>query len=159
MSLVHADVTAACPFSIAEDYAQDYLRSSAAGGMKAEIRLPVRLFVLRRLVSMRFGLRSDRGESGRPHDEIRLAWEAHSPWLPDFHGVVRMRIAGTATRLVLSGNYVPPGGLLGRVFDVLIGRHIARAGCEDFLARLAMYLEQREGAWRGALGPIEAPVG
>jgi hypothetical protein len=41
------------------------------------------------------------------------------------------------SRLEVDGTYVPPGGLLGRVFDAAVGRRMARTSMADFIDRLA----------------------
>jgi len=143
---------ASCSFSVANEYLSDYLREAEHGGSEAEIRIPLRalawLPVSRRRVSMRFGFRADSTERGRSHDEIALYWSSGSSYLPDFSGTVRVRIVGVATRIILDGEYVPPGGVFGRVFDALFGRWIARASMYDLVERLTADLENRELAWR-----------
>jgi hypothetical protein len=42
------------------------------------------------------------------------------------------------SRLEIDGTYIPPGGLLGRVFDAAVGRRMARTSVADFVNRLAM---------------------
>ena|ERR1700678_4228772 len=86
-------------------------------------------------------------EAGRTHDEIRVRWSTGTPLLPDFHGTVRMRIAGTATRILVDGGYHPPFGVFGRLFDWLIGAYIARASVSDLSHRIASYLQEREQDW------------
>jgi uncharacterized membrane protein len=95
-------------------------------------------------------VRTDLSEPGRPHDEIALQWSSRSRILPDFRGTVRFRIAGSGTRLVLDGEYVPPGGRIGGLFDTLVGRHVARATLRDFAGRLADELARCEREWRAA---------
>lgn len=74
------------------------------------------------------------------------------PLLPHFHGTVRFRIAGSATRVLVEGSYRPPFGSLGRLFDHLVGCHIARASVRDLARRLADYLEARERDWLTGVG-------
>jgi len=63
--------------------------------------------------------------------------------LPDFHGVLRFRIESMKTRVILNGEYQPPLGRIGVVFDRLIGRWLALATSRDILNRLAQALETR----------------
>jgi hypothetical protein len=137
-----------CPFSIAHDYAEDFFADVAARG--AEVRVPLRdLVVLRRPVRMVFARRPDYEEVGRPHDALAVRWTAGTHLFPDFHGTLRLRIASVdETRLTLEGAYCPPLGLLGRAFDALIGRRIARATMADLLGRLGDAMERREAAFR-----------
>ncbi len=147
---VSADVLAVCPFSIAQEYASDYFRHAEAGHDEAEIRVPIRFLptIIRRRVELRFGIHSDGAEPGRTHDEIRVRWSSGTWLLPEFHGSVRLRIAGSATRVLVDGSYHAPFGFAGRVFDSLIGEHIAHASVHDLAHRIAVYLEERERVWR-----------
>jgi hypothetical protein len=150
---VSAEVLAVCPFSIAQNYASDYFRSAASGHEEAEIRVPIRFLptVIQRRVALRFGIHSDGTEPGRTHDEIRVRWSSGTWLLPEFHGIVRLRIAGTATRVLVDGSYHAPFGAIGRVFDSLVGEYIARASVGDLAHRIAVYLEEREIEWRARL--------
>jgi hypothetical protein len=150
---VSADVLAACPFSIAQEYAEDYFRSAEAGHNEAEIRVPIRFLptVIRRRVELRFGIHSDGTDGGRTHDEIRVRWSSGTWLLPAFHGTVRLRISGSATRVMVDGSYHAPFGVIGRVFDSLVGGYIARASVTDLAHRIAVYLEEREIEWRARL--------
>jgi hypothetical protein len=153
---VHAEIRANCPFSVAVEYASEYLKDAERGSDGAVLRAGP----LRHRVTVRFGLRTDVTETGRPHDEILLHWSAGSAWLPDLVGTLRIRIENVNTRLLLDGSYVPPGGPLGGLFDAIAGRRIARATADDVLRRLARALEDRELLWRkcfeGVAGPKDA---
>jgi hypothetical protein len=154
---VSADVLAVCPFSIAQEYATDYFRSAELGHEEAEIRVPIRFLptVIRRRVELRFGVHSDGTEAGRTHDEIRVRWSSGTWLLPEFHGTVRLRISGSATRVLVDGSYHAPFGVIGCVFDSLVGTYIARASVSDLAHRIAVYLEERERVW---LASIAVPV-
>jgi hypothetical protein len=141
---VHAEILANCPFSVSAEYASEYLKEAEGGGNGAVLHAGP----LGHRVTVCFGLRTDVTESGRSHDEILLRWSAGSAWLPDFVGTLRIRIENASTRLVLDGSYAPPGGPLGRLFDAIAGRRIARATAEDVLRRVARALEERELLWR-----------
>jgi hypothetical protein len=147
---VTAQAYAACPFSIAQEYAVDYLHHAEAGEAEAQIHVPVRLLpaFFQRRVAVTFGLHADATEAGRPHEEIRLRWNAGTPLLPDFRGTLRFRIAGPGTDVLVEGTYRAPFGALGRAFDDVVGRHIARASIGDLARRIATALETSERAWR-----------
>jgi hypothetical protein len=86
---------------------------------------------------LRFGVHGDSTEQGRSHDEIAFSWFATSPLLPDFHGIVRARIAPRMhTTFTIEGHYHPPFGMFGALFDALIGRHLALATLRDILSDL-----------------------
>jgi hypothetical protein len=151
---VHAEDTAACPFSIAEDYAHDYLRRAEQGGAEAVMRVPVGLGSIGRTVRLDFAPRADTDERGRAHDELLVTWSAGTPLLPSFRGTIRFRIAGDRTRVILDGSYVPPGGTLGRLADRAIGRHIADRTARDLVRRIAADLGERERRWRAEHPPL-----
>jgi hypothetical protein len=141
---VHVERVADCPFSIAQEYAEEHLRDAERGGDESIVYAGP----FRRRVTFSFGTQSDDSEPGRAHDEITLTWHAGTTWLPDFKGSLRMRIASPRTLLILDGTYVPPGGALGAFFDALIGNRIATGTAASLLAAIAQALTDRERAWR-----------
>jgi hypothetical protein len=145
---------AECPFSIATEYAQEYLRNAEAGRAESLVRVPWFPLIpaLAHRVRMSFGLHADVGEPGRRHEEIRLRWNSGSRLLPNFRGAVSFRIEGTRTRIFIDGSYDAPLGLIGRYFDDAIGKRVARVSLQDLADRLAGFLEQRERAWRQSKG-------
>ncbi len=142
---VHVERHTACPFSVAQEYAKDYLREAESGGERAFLSAGP----LRKRVVFAYATHTDATEPGRAHEEIVLSWLAGSPLLPDFKGTLKMRIEVPGTILVLDGRYVPPGGALGWLFDRVAGKRIAKATAESFLTDVAGTLTERERAWRG----------
>lgn len=158
---ISVSAIADCAFSIAEEYATEFLRSAEAGGPEALIRIPLAVpnAALQHRVGVRFGLHFDILEKGRAHDEVRFRWTSGSRRLPDFHGTLRFQIEGLRTRILIDGSYRAPLGALGRAFDRIAGKHIARASLADLADRLARYLGAREHAWRNEqLKKISVPV-
>ncbi len=143
-----------CPFSIAAEYAQDYLRNAEASGAELLVHVPwfPSLPALAHRVRVSFGLHTDVTEPGRRHEEIRLQWKSGSRLLPNFRGTVFFRIEAPRTRILIEGHYDAPLGVLGRCFDSVIGKRIARASLQDLGDRLATYLERREREWRQRKG-------
>ena len=137
-----------CPFSVAHDYAEDFFADAARG---VELHVPIRDLVrLRRPVRLVAQRRPDEGDPGRAHDILEIHWTAGTHLFPDFHGALSLRIASVdETRLTLEGTYLPPFGPFGFGFDMLIGRHVARATLGDLLRRLCGAMEQREAKFRG----------
>ena len=131
--VVHTEGFMDCPFSIAQDYVEDYLRNAEHDKKGAVIYAGP----FRRRVVFQFGTRNDATEPGRPHDEIVLSWSAKTSLLPNLHGTLRMRISMPGTLLVLDGRYVPPGGALGAFFDRLVGSRIAGTTGEALIAGIA----------------------
>jgi uncharacterized membrane protein len=82
---------------------------------------------------------------------MEIHWTAGTRFFPDFHGALRLRIASVEeTRLSLEGTYQPPFGAFGAVFDLVIGRRIARATMRDLLQRLGDAMEHREAKFRAS---------
>jgi hypothetical protein len=147
--MVTADVVARCPFSIAQDYTADFLEHAEDGGEHAEIRIPLHLFgmTLHRRVGLTFSIHSDDSEPGRSHDQLRVWWTSGTALLPDFHGDIKFRIDGGATRILIEGQYTAPLGVLGRLFDSVIGKRVAATSAKDLASRIATYLELRQKEW------------
>jgi hypothetical protein len=158
VSRVVAERVVRCPFSVAHEYAEEFFRDISARG--AEVRVRLRDLVptlggrLKRPVQIELGRQADEGEAGRAHDEFEICWTAGTRFFPDFRGALRLRIASVEeTRLSLEGEYRPPFGAPGVVFDALVGRRIARATMKDLLDRLARAMERREAEFRSAQPP------
>ncbi len=153
-SSVSAERVVDCPFSLAVDEAHHIfpmLETSSKGG----VRIPLRALGLpfagavQQPVAVVFRRERDATEPGRLHDEIAFDWNARSRWLPNLSGVLRFRIEALRTRVILSGEYVPPFGPLGVAFDHVVGRRLAIVTVNDVLDRLASELETRWAAERG----------
>lgn len=143
-----------CPFSVAHDYAEDFFAGASRG---VELRVPIRdLGRLRRPVRLIAERRPDEDEPGRLHDQLDIDWSAGTHFFPDFRGTLRLRIESVeTTRLALEGCYEPPFGPLGMLFDLMLGRRIARATMSDLLQRVGDAMEAREVEFlaRGPSGP------
>jgi hypothetical protein len=145
--------TVRCPFSVAHEYAAEFFREAETSGI--EVHVPLRDFFVglrgrvRRPVKLVFAHHPDETEGGRGHDALMVEWTAGTRLLPDFHGTVRLRIATVdTTNITLEGAWRPPFGLVGRAFNAVIGRRIAKATMRDLLDRLAEALERREQTFR-----------
>jgi hypothetical protein len=140
---------------VAHDYAEDFFTYAAHGGVELHVPLrdlaPTRGGQLRRRVRLVAQRRIDEHEPGRVHDALEIDWYAGTRFFPDFNGALRLRIESVdTTRLSLEGTYRPPFGRFGSVFDLLIGRRIARATMRDLLRRLGEAMEAREAAFRAS---------
>lgn len=145
---ISVTTVADCPFSVADEYAKEYLERAEAGGREAAVRGPWPRLPFSRRVRFGFSLHLDVTEGGRRHDEIRFHWASGTRLLPDFHGTLAFRIEQSRTRIIVSGDYRVPLGAFGRWFDRRLGRRIAYASVRNFAERLAADLEARERAWR-----------
>lgn len=159
VSEVVVDRVCRCPFSVAHEYAEDFLSETASAG--AVIRVPLRDFIpslrrggLRQPVRMRFNRSADDADMGRSHDSLEVHWVAQTRLFPDFHGTLRFRIESVdETRLTLEGTYHPPLATFGRIFDAVIGRRIARASLRDLLDELCGAMARREEEFRRKTTP------
>ena len=135
-----------CPFSRSIDEAHLIFpmleRNSGVRLPFRQLGLPIGGAVTH-LVKTHFHRQPDATERGRSHDQVDFEWCARCRWLPDLHGVLRFRIAGVDTRVALHADYAPPFGMLGSLFDRLVGRRLAVATATDLVDRLATVLESR----------------
>lgn len=85
----------------------------------------------------------DRTDNTRRHQALQLRWQALSRMpLPVMSGLITVRPNGPATELRMEGSYVPPLGAPGRLFDRIIGRHLAQRTLNRFLDELRDLVEQ-----------------
>lgn len=139
-----------CPYSDAHEYAREAFGEWAS--FDATARLPLHALglplpgALCRHISVAFRMRKDIQYACARYDALDLsfAWRARSKLIPDLEGRLHLRIAGLRTRLILTAHYHPPGAIAGKIFDRLVGRHLARATARDVLDRLAAAMERRE---------------
>jgi hypothetical protein len=75
---------------------------------------------------------------GRPEEGLTITWQPESGGpFPTFSGRLLAKPDGEERSvLALEGQYVPPGGMLGGLFDGALGAWIARATAHDLLRRL-----------------------
>lgn len=135
------------PFSLAHEFAEEFFRDAER---YVDVRVPLRdLFwalrgKLHRPVRLTFALHPDDVEAGRLHDAMLIEWNAGTRLFPQFHGTLRLRIASIdETLLTLEGAYRPTLGMVGVLFDRILGRSIARSTMRDLLNRLAVRMEHR----------------
>ncbi len=144
-SAVRVELLVDCPFSLAVERAHVIFPELETS--PEIVRVPYRAFglplrgTIDQSVAVRFRRQRDITEPGRLHDEIVFDWNALSRWLPDLRGVLRFRIESSRTRIILHGEYVPPFGTLGSLFDRFIGHRLAQATADDLVHRLARALE------------------
>ncbi len=79
---------------------------------------------------------------GAPH-ALRVSWSPNGTTaIPTFHGtMVAEATSQNACRILLCGTYEPPGGIVGALFDALVGRRIAKRTVRAFLKRLGALAE------------------
>jgi hypothetical protein len=74
-----------------------------------------------------------------------IHWKAESGSYPEFDGELTVRADWTyaTARLELEGTYRPPGGALGKAFDLAAGARIAKDTAQVLLQRLGSDMEAR----------------
>ena len=84
--------------------------------------------------------------TGHPAASISLRWRASrlAQYFPILEADVLVRGFDGATELTLEGTYRPPLGLIGLIFDRLVGRWFATTTVERFVDGLATSLETAE---------------
>jgi len=136
MTSVHVHRYLHCPFSAAVELAEKAVARRDGFYLTPSPPLGERV---------RFAAASttDTTDQARKHDALLIAWRPQTPHLfPDFRGAVTVRPQHRGAMLRLDGCYEPPFGLLGRVFDVFVGRSIAKQTMLQFLKDLAGDIER-----------------
>jgi hypothetical protein len=84
---------------------------------------------------------TSRGKNGRAY---AISWQPVEPGpLPSFSGTIFIGASEThedQSIVTLDGHYHPPLGVVGEMFDALVGKRIAEASASDLMNRVAAYL-------------------
>jgi len=85
----------------------------------------------------------DHTDQTRIHEALVVQWKAQT-WIPVpvMRGLITVRPNGLATEVRMEGEYTPPLGAFGTLFDRIIGRHIAGRTVERFLDKLHAFIER-----------------
>ncbi len=135
MTLIRETAIALCPFSAAIEFAATFFAKN--------ITLPLAgTLALRTDVITTFEVVLDTTDSSRLHDALHLDWSPgqHLP-LPRFSGLLTVRPESSRSELILEGTYEPPLGLVGQVFDSLLGRQIAHGTVRALLRQISTSIE------------------
>ncbi len=91
----------------------------------------------------------DVSDHSRQHEAFSFTWHG-SGWLPlpVIHGFITVRPNGQLTQLRLEGQYVPPFGIAGRVFDAALGRRVAQLAIQRLADEMASFVERGEERMR-----------
>jgi len=156
MAEIHDRAQVDCPLEQAADLLTVLFarRGALAGeGAVMTIQVPVVDVAVAREIEVSFA----------PHPEysryrkLKVAWapSGGGPY-PAFDGTVSFEQAGQMqTNIVLDGAYDPPGGVVGKAFDAVVGRRVAAAAVRALLATLkheleAAYRDERDRAANAA---------
>ena len=145
-----------CPYHLA----QGYLARSVADRAESRepgvltLRAPIAGADLSKNVVVTFATGSDPMHFDQPW---KLHWtpEGGGPY-PEFDGVLTVRADEdyTSAILELQGEYAPPGGAAGKLFDLALGSRIASATAQSLLKEIAVsmleHYRRDESAKKGA---------
>jgi hypothetical protein len=137
---------------------------SENGSLSIALRLPIAMFAAwkvtleRRAVASFYSLSS----AADSYPTYSVAWSsAGGGAFPEFAGAlaVERTLLRECFSLVLSGHYQPPFGAVGAVFDVGLGKRIARGSVRDLLRSIADHVERasadRTSDWRSSRAPAK----
>jgi hypothetical protein len=127
---VSTEVAAPSDFSLS--FLDNYFRERSKGAAAdARLRFPLERIAhgltLEKHVAVR--LFYPNSSQGRRGERLELRWnpEGRGPF-PNFDGTIHAAAADPEhCTLTIAGEYVPPGGIAGAVFDVVAGARIAHA--------------------------------
>ena len=144
---------AECPFSIALEYATEFLREIRDSQRRrfrgSWLRLPMP-FVFHH-DTLFYELKEDDLETGRAHDEIRLNWRTRSVFLTNLRAVIRVRIFVERTQLICDVEYDAPRGPLGQLLETCIFRPSVSNASAAFITQLTDHLGAAHRCWMEAL--------
>jgi PAS domain S-box-containing protein len=127
-----------CPFSLTIELVEAYHAANPVHrvGPSGWARAHVRCEALRV---------HDVSDRSRRHEAFSFTWRG-SGWLPlpVVHGFITVRPHGALTSLTLDGQYAPPFGFAGRVFDAVLGRRIAQRSIRRLVDEMAAFVEEGE---------------
>jgi hypothetical protein len=125
------------PFSLTIDLVEQFFRRPHQ--LTVGPRQMLRAAVVQDVVQVR-----DVTDETMVHEALLIVWQArsHMP-LPDFHGILTVRVNLPVTELSISCSYVPPWGIAGRLFDAFVGHRIATATLRTLLSDICAYIEQQ----------------
>jgi hypothetical protein len=134
-----------CPYHFARSYLEEALKPLADSGNQRSILLtvPVADHALSKEVNVEFSVALDPRHFDEPW---AVHWEPKGggPY-PTFDGTLVVRADETYDRgvLELDGQYAPPLGAAGAVFDAVVGKRIAQFTAQELLQRIGFALEAR----------------
>jgi hypothetical protein len=129
-------------------------RGRQTNGAELALRFPLpKLFVDGLTLEKRVNVHLRYHRGGSPSESLGIGWEPRGDGtaLPNFEGtLVAQPETEGSSRLTILGGYTPPGGVVGLVFDRLIGFRIANA---TVAALLAEFKESIEADYAARLVP------
>jgi hypothetical protein len=141
-----------CPYHFARSYLEEVLKPLSVSRTERTIELSVPLGdgTLAKDVNVVFNVASDPRHFDEPWG---IHWEPKGggPY-PTFDGTLTVRADETFDKsiLELDGQYAPPLGAAGLLFDAVVGRRIAELTARGLLQRVGSALEARYRAEEAA---------
>lgn len=152
------EALAACELSAAIGYAEAYLRERLPATIKVPLTIGGLGIELKRAVAVEAAVAADWTDPVRRHPALQLlAQPVGGLPFPALKLLVTVRPhfpPGTCVTLDLS--YVPPLGMAGRLFDAIVGHHVARAIARSTLDELCTYLAGRSLEFAASCTPSRA---
>lgn len=151
MRELREQVTLECPVEQAEDRILAFFAANRAadGTLRMRLRVPAGAesrfnYSISRLVRVDVQLGKDENAL---NEVIAVSWRPEgTAMLPRFEG--KLTVWGgddpSSTVLELSGQYLPPFGIAGQVFDEAIGRQIAHSTAAEFLSDIKRAVDAPE---------------
>lgn len=144
MTALHVERQVRCPFSLTIDLVEKYHtghpdhRVGPFGWARAHVHCEASRV-------------HDVSDRSRRHEAFSFTWRGGG-WftLPEVYGFITVRPSGVFTTLTLNGQYIPPFGVVGRVFDALLGRGLAQRSIERLMNDMVVFIEQSEERMRAA---------
>jgi len=133
------------PASFTLAFLRTYFQAQARGVAAAKIRLRLPTHAVTGGIAVEKTVEAEVSYvlgHGAP-DALQISWVPEaSGAFPRFQGTFTASPETEETcRLSLSGRYAVPGGVPGDMFDVVVGRRIARSSIGDFVERLGTAAE------------------
>ncbi len=146
MARLNESVFVNCPYHRARAYLAMGVGEQIHAGRALTLRAPLAGVELKKDVLVTFTPGTDPMHMDQPW---RVHWtpEGGGPY-PDFDGELTVRADEdyTSSVLELTGEYLPPGGVLGGTFDYVFGSRVAALTARALLDQLREDFESRYGA-------------
>jgi hypothetical protein len=140
-----------CPFSVAEQYAEDFFTAAVrdvAFSIPYQKLVPSLGARLPGTVRLDFRKQFEVIHLGRRRNALSIVWSGESMMFADFAGTLELWVASTSTtEAKLEGRYRPRYGVVGKIFDHVLGYRVVATMLETLMNRLADALERREAQW------------
>jgi hypothetical protein len=159
MRTVRGQVVVACPFSVAIEFAENYVSRRTWSGGGRLLRLWAPLVPARGRVALGWTVYAhattgrDHTDAARRHEAmwIRLRPASGLPF-PHVAAALTARPHQGRTLLHLAAEYVPPFGMVGAAFDSLIGKWLAERALLGFLSEMKLSIEAQHEEFLRAYG-------